>query len=360
MSTDPVFDIKAHNIISVEKVLQLDSDAIQKLNHEFKTKGWCIIDMPNPEAESAIKEFRRVKLSHFKPFIYNNDTIASLSKFFLQEKSNKDGNVGYSAVPHKESIHLTTPSWLVKDKLHESVAPLLQEWMGGSDQIAMDLIEVLCKTVFGCDKPTLAHRADMPVGYGTQVTMLDIAYYKNEKTATLSPEIGHSTEDVNCVPHYDPGLLSLSFLSTHDGLQLQDPSTGTWYAGPVNTRKGEENLAVIWLGAAAVTASKGTLKAGVHRVVYPQTSAPRIACWFELCTVEQVNQETQCTIQETGKLKLPNLPGSKPLTMVGDRRLIERHYGIPMSKVMRRSDAFAAYYSADKKEKDDGGFRFNI
>lgn len=31
--------------------------------------------------------------------------------------------------------------------------------------------------------------------------------------------------------HYDPGLLSLSFLSTHDGLQLHNPTTNTWHAG---------------------------------------------------------------------------------------------------------------------------------
>lgn len=82
------------------------------------------------------------------------------------------------------------------------------------------------------------------------------------------------------MPHYDPGLLSLSFLSTHDGLQLRDPATGRWFAGifiniylnnlnklfinaiigPVNTRKGQENLGVIWLGEAAVNASKGRFK----------------------------------------------------------------------------------------------------
>ena len=36
---------------------------------------------------------------------------------------------------------------------------------------------------------------------------------------------------MNCVPHYDPGLLSISFLSTHEGLQLKDPATDSWFAG---------------------------------------------------------------------------------------------------------------------------------
>jgi len=33
-----------------------------------------------------------------------------------------------------------------------------------------------------------------------------------------------------------------------------------------------------------------------------------------------------------GTIKLHNLPNSKPLTLTGDTRLIERHWGIPMSK----------------------------
>lgn len=47
---------------------------------------------------------------------------------------------------------------------------------------------------------------------------------------------------------------------------------------------------VIWLGEAAVKASKGEMKAGIHRVVYPQSSSPRISAWFELCTVDQINE----------------------------------------------------------------------
>ena len=43
---------------------------------------------------------------------------------------------------------------------------------------------------------------------------------------------------MNCVPHYDPGLLSISFLSTHEGLQLKDPTTGTWFAGKRRVESG--------------------------------------------------------------------------------------------------------------------------
>lgn len=44
----------------------------------------------------------------------------------------------------------------------------------------------------------------------------------------------------------------------------------------MNTRAGQEDLGVIWLGEAAKKASKGELEVGIHRVVYPPTSIPRI------------------------------------------------------------------------------------
>ena len=61
----------------------------------------------------------------------------------------------------------------------------------------------------------------------------------------------------------------------------------------MNTVAGQEDLGVIWLGEAAVRASKGELREGVHRVVYPQTPVSRISAWYELCTTDQVNQEVK-------------------------------------------------------------------
>ena len=77
--------------------------------------------------------------------------------------------------------------------------------------------------------------------------------------------------------------MSLSFLL----LSLLSPC----FLGPVNTEKGQEDLGVVWLGDAGVKASKGALRAGVHRVVYPQVAQPRIAAWYEMCTVDQLNQD---------------------------------------------------------------------
>jgi hypothetical protein len=52
--------------------------------------------------------------------------------------------------------------------------------------------------------------------------MLDIVSYFNNKSGFQPPHNGQTIEEVNCVPHYDPGLLSISILSTHEGLQLKN------------------------------------------------------------------------------------------------------------------------------------------
>lgn len=103
---------------------------------------------------------------------------------------------GYSSVPHKESVHFTTPLWMIPKgkKVAKPISDTIDKWATFSDEVGLDLIEILSKKTFKCDKSTLAHRADLPVGFGRQRTMLDIAYYKNEKTVTHSPYVGLSTE----------------------------------------------------------------------------------------------------------------------------------------------------------------------
>ena len=61
------------------------------------------------------------------------------------------------------------------------------------DEIALDLIEILCQSIFGCSQSTLSHRADLPVAFERHRGMLDIAYYLNHQVATGSHQVGYST-----------------------------------------------------------------------------------------------------------------------------------------------------------------------
>lgn len=95
---------------------------------------------------------------------------------------------------HKESLHFTTPSYSYKEKISPDIKKIVQDWADISQDLGLDFIEHLSTIIFKCNKATLAHRADLPVAFGEHKTMLDIAYYKNDKTATLSPDVGLSTE----------------------------------------------------------------------------------------------------------------------------------------------------------------------
>eukprot|EP01115_Flamella_aegyptia_P005753 TRINITY_DN24100_c0_g2_i1.p1 TRINITY_DN24100_c0_g2~~TRINITY_DN24100_c0_g2_i1.p1 ORF type:complete len:184 (+),score=29.90 TRINITY_DN24100_c0_g2_i1:223-774(+) len=175
--------------------------------------------------------------------------------------------------------------------------------------------------------------------------MLDVAHYFNKTKAPIpQPKIGQSTDEVNCVPHYDPGLLSISFFSDSEGLELQD-ANGNWVPGPVNTVEGQERIGVLWLGEGAVKASKNPVKAGIHRVVYPEHGKPRLTAWYEMCTVAQATEREDKSLTP-GEIKMDSMPGSAPIVaQKGDSvnsilQKIERKRGIPMSKIMRFEDWF--------------------
>jgi len=251
--------------------------------------------------------------------------LAKLSAFFAQDPKEKKKCQGYAAVDHKESIHLITPV-LDAPGVTEEVRQIVKEWCFTLDSLAMDLLEALAKPVFYLPESTVIHFAELPIGPARdppQRGMFDIAHYLNRQTVESSDPVGYSTKDVNCVPHYDPGFLSISFLSTHDGLQLQDPKTGAWFAGPVNTRPGQEDLGVIWLGEAAQKGSKDAFRPGIHRVVYPKSPTPRTTAWYEMCTIDQVENDLQKNDNKPKKNLSPAMLSRhslSPLNQIPDKR----------------------------------------
>ena len=167
--------------------------------------------------------------------------------------------------------------------------------------------------------------------------MLDIVSYFNERTPSESIVIGRTTEEVNCVPHYDPGLLSISVLSTHEGLQLKRMHDNQWIDGPL-----EPNIGVIWLGEAACRVSENRLKPGIHQVIYPRDRKQRLTLWYEICTIQQL--QILKDIEEDkpmlgGTVIFENLPGAEPMDVSpGEQTLdflkrIEAARGLSSSKL---------------------------
>lgn len=317
---------------------------IGALVQELQTKGWAYVQ---------IEDYVAVP----------KDLTAALVEFFKnpdrdsKKRHSAACNFGYSFVDHKEGIRVLTGNiWyqfndILPEKFRENLHKVAQAY----DDFSLRVSSAIAGSL-GLPASDLAVAADMPAAYETgHIGMLDTAYYYNTKTGMPLPSGGGSSvDDVNCVPHYDPGFLSFSFLSTLEGLQLLDPTTNKWVNGPVNTDPSQSRIGVIWAGQAA-TKVHSSLKPGVHRVVYPTmatTSTPRLTMWYEMCTVEQVNlmNEDKTVISNENNVKtVPNLMGNAGTVevMPGDTKQavllrLERTRGIPMSKVIRLEDLFRA------------------
>ncbi|CAF0975172.1 unnamed protein product [Adineta steineri] len=95
--------------------------------------------------------------------------------------------------------------------------------------------------------------------------MLDtVSYFNTNRGIQLLRSNGQTIDEVNCVSHYDSGLLSINILSIHEELQLKDMTNNEWIDGPL-----ESNIGVIWLGEAGSRITENRLKPDIHRVIYP-------------------------------------------------------------------------------------------
>ena len=323
-------------IVDLNKILHLnDSTEIKRMETEFESNGWCFVFLP-PE------------------LIPDSNLTNEISKFFQSENTKwmylqNPAIYGYSKVNrhakvnHKEGIKLLTGTYFGKfaDKGLVPV-PLIEPLNYLSqvlDAVTKRLIEVLDQNLVFQQEPSLSaliERADLPL-QDEQFGMLDIVSYFNSKSGLQPPEKGQTTEEVNCVAHYDPGLLSISILSTHEGLQLKNLTNDEWIDGPL-----EPNIGVIWLGEAASRVTQNRLKPGIHRVIYPKKWKRRLTIWYEVCTIEQlrgISVEKKDEVMLNGTVTFENIPGLAPITVLpGEKRLdflkrVEGARGLSMSKL---------------------------
>ena len=317
-------------IIDLNKIINAgDILEIKRMELEFQTNGWCFVLLPSE-------------------LIPDSTLINEMSTFFQmnvrKEKHSQHVKIyGYSKVNHKEGIKLLTGTYFDAFAHKGLVPPVLVDPLNylsqAFDAVSKRLIELLDQHSVFQQQPSLSsliERADLPMKE-EHFGMLDIVSYFNQKNGFEPPQNGQSTEEVNCVPHYDPGLLSISILSTHEGLQLKDRTNDQWVDGPL-----EPNMGVIWLGEAASQVSENRLKSGIHRVVYPREAKTRLTIWYEVCTIEQIRNlsaEKQNEVMAAGTVIFPNLPGSTPLTVQpGARKLdflqnVEISHGLSVSKL---------------------------
>jgi len=283
--------------------------------------------------------------------------INPINTFFsrtLEEKESFQGPgfFGYSNVEHKESFRWLTGSRFEdhQKRLPEEISQMITELTIAMDKIMIDLVTVLAKPLFQTDLLNLAKQCDLPLLLPNDSTnksfgMMDIAHYMN------SPQLLAKTKlppGINCAPHHDPGLISLSILSTAPGLQLFDPVTGEWLE-----HTGEDkSVGVIWCGSAAKEVTNGVIKPGLHRVSTYE-GQKRIALWYEVCkrTQENHNEElykiisvlTPQTDSEKDTLEINEKDNTDINTDISNEVKIRRlspkklyfeeyDFGVPMSK----------------------------
>lgn len=83
------------------------------------------------------------------------------------------------------------------------------------------------------------------------------------------------------------------------------------------------------------------MKAGIHRIIYPQESKRRLTIWYEICTTEQlknISDKRTNEIMADGMVTFNNLPEASPIPVLrNERRLdflrrFEWSHGLSMTK----------------------------
>ena len=317
--------------IDLNKILNgNDANEVKKIQTQFEQNGWCFVKLP-------------------KELTPDPKLVENLSTFFesgksKQEYSNFTQIYGYSKVDHKEGFKLLTGSYfkeMTSNGLFIPYGDVLTQMnylCQAFDAVTKRFIEVLDQHCVFQEKPslpTLIEKADLPLNE-EHFGMLDIVSYFNEKSGTQASHNAALTSEVNCAAHYDPGLFSISILSTCQGLQLKDRVTDQWIDAPV-----ESGIGVIWLGEAASRLTNNRLKSGIHRVIYPSQQERRLTIWYELCTIpqlERLSDGKQTELMPEGSVTFDGLPDVDPIEVLpGENRLeflkrIESSFGISGSK----------------------------
>jgi len=263
--------------LDLSSILNKDKDTLFNLHAQLIRQGWAKVQMP----DSLVKILELCI-----------DPVENFFKLPYTEKKTSTWNhvFGFTSVTHKQSFR-----WLTSDLLQPGLFPtLIREYLSAltnlMDSFMLELISSTGTVLFN-DAQNIGKKLNIPLlqSETAKWSMLDIAYYLNDEKKFEQSEL---IVDENCAPHYDPGLLSLSVLSTHIGLELYDPITGQWVPHTGEDRR----IAVLWCGKAALEASSGLLRPAVHRVTR-QLDKPRLAIWYEICTFDQVPEPARPMIK---------------------------------------------------------------
>uniref|UniRef100_A0A7S4U8I6 Fe2OG dioxygenase domain-containing protein n=1 Tax=Paramoeba aestuarina TaxID=180227 RepID=A0A7S4U8I6_9EUKA len=270
------------SVLSLQKLINKDQRSLNELQNHLEVDGWAFVELDSPTT-SQISELAPQLLNFF-------NTTPSYAKFKHSENLvggvETDGPVyGYNLdAPRKEGLRLLTNSRLSQRWIPDS-CPGLTPFSETLHKLMFDLVSSASPHLFSCSAEELGKKWDVPMLRGEdhpkakldgpgngRFAMLDVAYYFNSDSFELP----------NCEEHSDPGLLSLSVLSTLGGLQVFKRQTKEWVDAPTGVGN---STAILWGGTLIETITDGKLKSGIHRVLNSPNPTPRMSLWLE-CIAE--------------------------------------------------------------------------
>ena len=265
-------DRSANKVIrtsSLVSALKSDRMALTAIAADLKTRGYAFIEL-NPSLINLI-----------------DDCVSLSEKFFTNDLAykkqfSKEPVFGFFGVDHKESLRLLTGSRLSEHKLPADLDPVAK-LTKVLDHVMYGLTTELSAYLFANLKSDPAVKSIPLIGSTfNKWGMVDITKYHNTNQSRL-----------NCNPHADPGVFSLSVRSTAPGLQLKD-EYGKWIDAPIN-----KSIGILWAGHMAHKLN-AAVKVCTHQVV--ANPKPRIAFWYEVCVLKQEHKELIKTLREHFRL----------------------------------------------------------
>lgn len=183
-----------HLLVDFRKLLAGDSNEINLLQNEFETNGWCFIRLFD-EKNQLVDKLGEIQ--------------QNLSIFFTQhqlEKSQYESSnaFGYSRVGHKEGIKVLIDQHGLAN-YHHRLTKNVEQTLQDLATLCNSLTNMLKFVIF--KMPILAKSPMKDMVPLSPLGMVDIVHYFNERTGPVEqPNVGLNTDEVNCVPHFDPGL----------------------------------------------------------------------------------------------------------------------------------------------------------
>eukprot|EP01084_Bolivina_argentea_P298909 515184_1 len=279
------------NVIKLDNLRNENSDNMQQetlktLGICLEKRGFCLVEYPN-DIQNIIDS---VSIN-----IQN-----AMNEIDLNEQKENENNGEWKKILHeygyfyhenyKHSLRILTGKALEKyvseyPKIIQSDIENISKCM---DELCAEIInlgfesEYLWKHI---DRLTMNETITL-MDKDMKCGMIDFVKYLNVNNYEESEYLMIRKNKMNVCSHTDPGLFSLSFVSTNDGLELFDIIEKKWFKVPLN-------CGVLFAGETMPYVTDGRLKSGIHRVRFNENNISRFTGWYEVCGKHQIRYDVK-------------------------------------------------------------------